>query len=225
MAQLDVAMGGRVAEEIIYGADEVTTGAGSDMQKATQLARQFVTQFSMSNLGLTTYDRNMPPSPETQATIDKEVKRLLDVRASCTSADLRSAARLPRRSRSSRRPHVPQESYARASKLLTQHRTELDRLANALVKHETLTLEEMKVAILGRSLPTEEQKQAERAASHKKKLEVRRCSLIVPVAARTSPVVCMLSRAAQEATLGWRLVRLGVGVIVQAAEEGGRGDA
>ena len=91
MAQLDVAMGGRVAEEIIYGADEVTTGAGSDMQKATQLARQFVTQFSMSNLGLTTYDRNMPPSPETQATIDKEVKRLLDVRvASCTSADLRA---------------------------------------------------------------------------------------------------------------------------------------
>ena len=57
MAQLDVAMGGRVAEELIFGEDEVTTGAGSDMQKASQLARQFVMQFSMSQLGLTTYDR------------------------------------------------------------------------------------------------------------------------------------------------------------------------
>lgn len=140
MAQLDVAMGGRVAEELIFGAEEVTTGAGSDMQSASSLARQFVMQFSMSQLGLSTYDRNSPPSPETQATIDREVKRILD------------------------------ESYERAMTLLKTHRTELDRLAAALVKHETLTLEEMKQAIKGKKLPTEEQKKEERAAAHKKKL-------------------------------------------------------
>jgi len=85
MAQLDVAMGGRVAEELIFGADEVTTGAGSDMQNASTLARRFVMQFSMSDLGLSTYDSNFPPSPETQAVIDREVNKMLDVRL-CWSA-------------------------------------------------------------------------------------------------------------------------------------------
>ena len=66
-----------------------------------------------------------------------------------------------------------QESYERAMTLLKTHRTELDRLAAALVKHETLTLEEMKQAIKGKELPTEEQKKEERAAAHKKKLNVR----------------------------------------------------
>lgn len=170
MAQLDVAMGGRVAEEIIYGADEVTTGAGSDMQKATQLARQFVTQFSMSKLGLTTYDRNMPPSPETQATIDREVNRLLDVSLGPCCPALR-CTRVSSHVPAVLCPRRVQESYARASKLLTQNRKELDRLALALVKHETLTVDEMKLAIRGKSLPSEEQKKEERAAAHKKKLE------------------------------------------------------
>lgn len=81
LAQMDVAMGGRVAEELIYGYDEVTTGAGQDMKVASSWARSYVLAYSMSKLGLTTYDRDYPPSSATAAVIDKEVDRLLTVSA------------------------------------------------------------------------------------------------------------------------------------------------
>ena len=76
LAEIDVAMGGRAAEELLNGADKITTGAGSDMQKASELARAIVTRLSMSDLGLTTYTEK-DPSPDKQALIDEEVERIL----------------------------------------------------------------------------------------------------------------------------------------------------
>jgi ATP-dependent metalloprotease len=79
LATLDVAMGGRVAEEMTLGAENVTTGAGSDMANATAIARQFCQAYSMSDLGLASYAK-VEPSSATQAAIDREVDRLLAVR-------------------------------------------------------------------------------------------------------------------------------------------------
>lgn len=124
MAQIDVCMGGKVAEELIYGADNVTTGASSDIQSATRIARMMVTRAGMSeklgNVDLhSDYERL---SSETKQLIESEVRRLVE------------------------------EGRARATKLLTDNREQLDRLANALVEYETLTKEEMESAVRGEKL-------------------------------------------------------------------------
>lgn len=117
LARLDVAMGGRLAEEIVFGADRVTTGAQSDFDSATRIARAMVTQFGMSDaVGFVVIDDNDDPgrlAPETRALIDGEVRRLLD------------------------------ESRVRAGRLLRDHRPFLDRLAAALLDRETLTREDI----------------------------------------------------------------------------------
>jgi len=128
LAELDVCMGGRVAEEIIFGKDEVTSGASSDLQRATQVARSMIERYGMSScVGAMVVGngRNDPPvSNETMQAIDDEVKQILNA------------------------------SYERAKKLLCSKRRELDRLAAALLEHETLTTEEIKLVINGKALPS-----------------------------------------------------------------------
>jgi ATP-dependent metalloprotease len=85
LAQIDVSMGGRVAEEMLLGPDNVTTGAGSDMAQATELARRFCMVYSMSSLGLSSFAKS-EPSPETRAVIDREVEAILSVRVACAHA-------------------------------------------------------------------------------------------------------------------------------------------
>jgi len=127
-ADLAVAMGGRVAEELIFGYDQVTSGASSDIQQATRMAKAMVTQWGMSDklgpmdysageggepfLGAT-YGQNKANSEDTAALIDSEVRRILD------------------------------EAYELATKLLKKHSKELDLLANALLEYETLTGDEI----------------------------------------------------------------------------------
>lgn len=127
LAELDVCMGGRVAEEIIFGADEITSGASSDLQKATQIARSMVEKYGMSTNVGTMYvpdsRKGQPLSDETKQLIDDEVKKIL------------------------------QASYDRAKKLLHGHKRELHRLASALLENETLTTDEMKMVIGGKKLP------------------------------------------------------------------------
>merc|ERR1719181_724745 len=104
-AELDVCMGGRVAEELIFGADNVTGGASSDIQRATQVAEQMVTTYGMSDkVGPIYYshDSRAELSPETRTAIDGEVRRLLE------------------------------ESRERATKLLTANKSKLHKLANLL---------------------------------------------------------------------------------------------
>lgn len=119
LAKLDVCMGGRAAEELIYGKEYVTSGASSDFQQATELAEAMVTQYGMSEkLGHVIYDK-VNESTATRALIEGEVKRLLE------------------------------ESYGRAMGVLKKHEAELHRLADALIMHETLTGEEVRLAIRG----------------------------------------------------------------------------
>eukprot|EP00179_Madagascaria_erythrocladioides_P011022 CAMPEP_0198364772 /NCGR_PEP_ID=MMETSP1450-20131203/153835_1 /TAXON_ID=753684 ORGANISM="Madagascaria erythrocladiodes, Strain CCMP3234" /NCGR_SAMPLE_ID=MMETSP1450 /ASSEMBLY_ACC=CAM_ASM_001115 /LENGTH=844 /DNA_ID=CAMNT_0044072211 /DNA_START=66 /DNA_END=2601 /DNA_ORIENTATION=+ len=126
-AQLSVALGGRVAEEIIFGDDEITTGASNDFQQVTRVARQMVTRLGMSKdignvvleednsspfLGRQMASQSMPVSNKTRSEVDTEVQRLVDV------------------------------AYTRAKELLTANRPLLNALAKRLVENETVTAEE-----------------------------------------------------------------------------------
>lgn len=116
LAQICVALGGRVAEEIIF--DDVTVGAVDDLRRVTDLATRMVTQFGMSkNIGQLSYEDNRsrefgmsekPYSEETAARIDKETKHLVD------------------------------KMYERTKILLTKNVGKLHKLAKALLKHEIL---------------------------------------------------------------------------------------
>lgn len=120
LASLDVAMGGRAAEELIFGLDNVTTGASSDFNQATQMASRMVCQYGMSpKVGKVFYRQGDVEklSPSLQDLVNDETRRLLD------------------------------ESFDRATATLTARRGELDLLAEALLERETLTVEEMKEAI------------------------------------------------------------------------------
>jgi cell division protease FtsH len=126
-ANLSIAMGGRVAEEIIFGHDKVSSGASGDIQQATKLARSMVTQWGMSEaLGPIQYEEQQESylgyggpqrkamSGETAMLIDTEIRKLVD------------------------------GGYDRAKMLLKKHKKQLDLLANALLEFETLSGDEIK---------------------------------------------------------------------------------
>uniref|UniRef100_A0A3P9MWI9 ATP-dependent zinc metalloprotease YME1L1 n=1 Tax=Poecilia reticulata TaxID=8081 RepID=A0A3P9MWI9_POERE len=123
LAQMDVSMGGRVAEELIFGDENVTTGASSDFDGATQIAKLMVTRFGMSDkLGVMTYKDITKQSPETQAAIEHEVRALL------------------------------KESYDRAKNILKTYSKEHKKLADALLTYETLDAREIQMVLEGKSL-------------------------------------------------------------------------
>lgn len=121
LARLDVCMGGRVAEELIFGENEVTSGASDDLKQATNLAKAMVTKYGMSNeVGLVTHnynDEGRSMSSETRLLIEKEVKLFLE------------------------------RAYNNAKTILTTHNRELHALANALLEHETLTGSQIKAVL------------------------------------------------------------------------------
>jgi len=134
--QMAVALGGRVAEEIVYGEDEVTTGASNDLQQVASTARQMITRFGMSDtLGPVALGRAQGGmflgrdiaaerdfSEDTAATIDKEVSDLVDV------------------------------AYKRATKVLVDNRAVLDELADMLVEQETVDAEELQELLITRDV-------------------------------------------------------------------------
>nr|XP_033494918.1 ATP-dependent zinc metalloprotease YME1L1-like isoform X1 [Epinephelus lanceolatus] len=121
LAQMDVSMGGRVAEELIFGDDHITTGASSDFDGATKIAKMMVTRFGMSDkLGVMTYGDVTKQSPETQAAIEQEVRALL------------------------------KDSYERAKNILKTYSKEHKKLADALLTHETLDAKEIQRVLEGK---------------------------------------------------------------------------
>ncbi|KAM0220829.1 hypothetical protein ACHAQI_000298 [Fusarium lateritium] len=125
MSNIRVALGGKMAEELRYGNDKVTSGVSSDLERATDLGFMMVTLFGMSSvLGPVEYGRRYENlSSETKATIEGEVQKTI------------------------------RKSYEDVRKLLTDKRGELDLLAKALVKYETLDKSEVEKVIRGENLP------------------------------------------------------------------------
>jgi len=137
-SQISKAMGGRVAEEIIFGHDKVTSGAMSDIKAATSTAKHMVTEAGMSELlGPLSYGdnqdevflgrsvaRNQQMSEDTQKKVDSEVKKLVD------------------------------EGYDRAKKILNEKIEDLHKLAKTLLLYETLTGDEIRDLIIKNIKPT-----------------------------------------------------------------------
>jgi cell division protease FtsH len=137
LSRLATAYGGRVAEEIVFGEEKVTTGAAQDIQQATDLARRMVTQFGMSDsvgpiaigdreseifLGREVVQRR-EISERTAELVDQEVKRILS------------------------------DAFEQARTVLTTHRDGLDKLAAALLERETLDGADVDLVLAGKALP------------------------------------------------------------------------
>src|SRR5678815_2811802 len=137
IGSLAMFFGGRVAEEVVFGADKITTGAGNDIERATALARRMVTQFGMSELigPLAVGDKEQEIflgrefaqrreiSERTAQMVDDEVKRLID------------------------------EAYARAMAIISENRELLDRIADALLERETIDREDLDRLVKNQPLP------------------------------------------------------------------------
>jgi len=133
LADLCVAFGGRLAEELVFGHEKVTTGAQSDIEQATRMARAMVTRFGMSDsLGPIAYAENQEEvflghsvsrtqniSEATAQKIDSEIHRIID------------------------------ESYQRAKDILTTRQSDLNVLARGLLEYETLTGDEINALLKG----------------------------------------------------------------------------
>ncbi len=136
LADIKVAMGGRIAEEMIFGEDKITTGASSDIKMATSLARRMITEWGMSDkMGFQAYESRdesylgmasgggRQHAEATAERVDLEVHKLLE------------------------------DCFKETQKLLKEKSKELDLLGKALLERETLTGEEIKVLMEGGKLP------------------------------------------------------------------------
>jgi cell division protease FtsH len=133
-SRLAIMMGGRVAEELVFGREKVTSGAASDIEQATKLARMMVTRWGLSDaLGTVAYGENQDEvflgyqvarqqnvSEETSRKIDGEIKRLVEA------------------------------GYAEAQQILTDKRADLEMLAKGLLEFETLSGDEIKDLLAGK---------------------------------------------------------------------------
>lgn len=129
LARLKVCIAGRVGEEILLGPDDITTGAGSDFQQATNMARNMVRRFGFSDaLGFVDYGsaetaEGAYMSDETKQKIEQEVQRLVH------------------------------QAYTETKEMLLEHRSELDAIANNLLKYETLSSDDLNQILKGEPLP------------------------------------------------------------------------
>jgi cell division protease FtsH len=141
---LSVATGGRIAEEMIFGYDKITTGASSDINQVTKIARRMVVEWGMSDkLGFlsyaddnaqavflghsTTSSKNM--SAATAETVDEEVRAIVD------------------------------RTYQKAEKILKDNSAALELLANGLLEHETLSGDDIKKILSGNKLVKQKKEQ------------------------------------------------------------------
>jgi len=143
-ADLRVACGGRIAEDMIFGQDKITTGASSDIRMVTDMARRMVTEWGMSDkLGFLAYSAD-----EQEVFLGRSVsqtKNMADTTASIIDDETR---------------RLVDEAYKDATKILKKNANQLERLAQGLLEYETLNGDEIKIivdgGVLSRTDPEEE---------------------------------------------------------------------
>jgi len=147
LADIRVAFGGRVAEEIILG--DVSTGASSDISQATSIANYMVTRVGMSGAGLVQYDATQPGdyyrnqmfySQDTGKQLDEEIRKILD------------------------------DAYNDTKKLLTENIDKLHDVANALLERETITGDELDEIVFGPK--PKEEKVEEKTVEEEHKIDI-----------------------------------------------------
>jgi ATP-dependent metalloprotease len=122
-ARLVVCMGGRVAEELVFGSDNVTSGASSDIMQATKLAKAMVMQYGLSDkIGVMYVNDKDKLSDDIQKVVDEEVQALLSW------------------------------SYEKAKVIINEHRKDLDAVANGLIEYESLSGSEIMDLINGKKI-------------------------------------------------------------------------
>lgn len=134
-SQLASLFGGRVAEELVFGAEHVTTGASNDIMRATEIARKMVTSWGLSSLGPMTFgeeegevflgrsmSQNKEISDKTAQTIDAEMRAIID------------------------------RNYKRAEKIIAENRDKLDQMAEGLLKYETIDAKQIEEVMSGKPL-------------------------------------------------------------------------
>ena len=153
-SKIAMAMGGRVAEELVFGSDNVTSGAASDIQQVTKIARAMVTKYGMSErLGTIDYsteqdtflgamNKETQASPETRMLIDEEVRRIVD------------------------------EGHQQARKILVERREELERLAQGLLEYETLSGEDL-LKVIAAEKPTSPDRTESKVVKHPRTAKAR----------------------------------------------------
>ena len=135
-ADLSVAMGGRVAEEIIFGDDKVTTGASSDISQATNIARKMVTEWGLSDkLGTIRYAQDQEEVFLGHSV--SQTKNMSDETASIVDAEIR---------------RIVEEGYNKAKQILTDNLDDLHKLAKALLEYELLSGDEIKDLLAGKPI-------------------------------------------------------------------------
>jgi cell division protease FtsH len=134
-SRLAIMFGGRVAEELIFGDDNVTSGAASDIEQATKLARAMVMRWGLSELGPIAFGENQEEvflghsvaknqnmSEETARAVDEEIRKIIE------------------------------EAYDEANRILTERIDDLHAIANALLEYETLSGEEIDMVLRGETI-------------------------------------------------------------------------
>jgi cell division protease FtsH len=134
-SNIKVALGGRAAEELVFGADNITTGASQDIRQATQTAKNMIIKWGMnSTLGLRSFydsdgyylEASDQISQKTSESIDMEIKALID------------------------------DAHNEVRSMLEKNRDKLEVIANALLERETLTGDDVRLIFDGKELPTQE---------------------------------------------------------------------
>jgi cell division protease FtsH len=136
-ARLAMAYGGRVAEEIIFGRERVTTGAASDIQQATGIARRYVSQWGLSDA----IGPILVGDQEHEVFLGRELGSRREVSEKTAQLVDGEVAR------------VINEAYQRAKAVLTENKELLHQVAKALLERETLTREDIAVLMRGETLP------------------------------------------------------------------------
>jgi len=121
-AKINVLLGGVIAEEIIFGKENVTSGASNDLERATQMARNMVEKYGMSSLGLSVFENEQEISPETKREIDLEVRRIIN------------------------------ECYEKTKQELLTNENALRQISDILMEYETLTGSEVQTLLQGGKL-------------------------------------------------------------------------